>query len=196
LDDPKIINVYDSGLNTIDHNNYVKGDLLFQSNYSAGLRLLSIKDPTNPLELASFDTYPSGDYASFVGSWGNYPYFNSGTIIVSSMEEGLFILKPSPDGNLATGDESIIPENYELKQNYPNPFNPTTQIQYELPHSGNTTLKLYNTLGVEVMTLTNAFRNAGTHVVPFNGTDLPSGIYFYQLRSGDFIKTRKMSLLK
>jgi len=112
------------------------------------------------------------------------------------MEEGLFILKPSPDGNLATGDESIIPENYELKQNYPNPFNPTTQIQYELPHSGNTTLKLYNTLGVEVMTLTNAFRNAGTHVVSLNGTDLPSGIYFYQLRSSDFIKTRKMSLLK
>ena len=196
LDDPKIINVYDSGLNTIDHNNYVKGDLLFQSNYSAGLRLLSIKDPTNPLELASFDTYPSGDYASFVGSWGNYPYFNSGTIIVSSMEEGLFILKPSPDGNLATGDESIIPENYELKQNYPNPFNPTTQIQYELPLAGEISLTLYNTLGIEVMQLDKGIKSAGIHNISFDGGHLPTGIYFYQLRTGSFVKTRKMSLLK
>jgi len=196
LDDPKIINVYDSGLKTIDHNNYVKGDLLFQSNYSAGLRILSIKDPTNPLEVASFDTYPSGDRAAFVGSWSNYPYFNSGTIIVSSIEEGLYIIKPSPDGNLATGNESVIPENYELNQNYPNPFNPTTRIQYELPREGEIDLTLYNMLGMEVMKLDRGIKPAGVHQISFDGSHLPSGIYFYQLRSGNFVKTRKMSLLK
>jgi choice-of-anchor B domain-containing protein len=196
LDDPKIINVYDSGLKTIDHNNYVKGDLLFQSNYSAGLRILYIKDPANPLEVASFDTYPSGDYASFVGSWSNYPYFNSGTIIVSSIEEGLYIIKPSPGGNLAIGDESISPENYELDQNYPNPFNPMTQIQYELPREGKINLTLYNTLGMEVMKLDRGIKPAGIHQISFDGSHLPSGIYFYQLRSGNFVKTRKMSLLK
>jgi len=196
LDDPKIINVYDSGLNTIDHNNYVKGDLLFQSNYSTGLRVLSIKDPSNPLEVASFDTYPSGDRAAFVGSWGNYPYFSSGTIVISSMEEGLYIIKPSQNGNLATGDESIIPENYELKQNYPNPFNPTTQIQYELPRAGEIDLTLYNTLGMEVMKLDRGIKPAGIHQISFDGSHLPSGIYFYQLRIGSFVKTRKMSLIK
>jgi hypothetical protein len=112
------------------------------------------------------------------------------------MEEGLFILKPSPDGNLATGDESIIPENYELKQNYPNPFNPTTQIQYELPLAGEISLTLYNTLGIEVMQLDNGIKSAGIHNISFDGGHLPTGIYFYQLRTGSFVKTRKMSLLK
>ena len=196
LDNPRVINVYDSGLTTIDHNNFVKGDLLFQSNYSAGLRILSIKDPTNPVEVANFDTYPSGNRAAFVGSWSNYPYFNSGTIIVSSIEEGLYIIKPSPGGNLATGDELVIPENYELKQNYPNPFNPTTQIQYELPLTGEISLMLYNTLGIEVMQLDKGIKSAGIHNISFDGSHLPTGIYFYQLRTGSFIKTRKMSLIK
>jgi len=196
LDNPRVINVYDSGLNTIDHNNFVKGDLLFQSNYSAGLRILSIKDPTNPLEVASFDTYPSGDRAAFVGSWGNYPYFNSGTIIVSSIEEGLYVLKPSDGGNLSTGDGSIIPKNFDLKQNYPNPFNPITQIQYELPLAGEISLTLYNTLGIEVMQLDKGIKSAGIHNISFDGSHLPTGIYFYQLRIGSFVKTRKMSLIK
>ena len=196
LDNPRVINVYDSGLNTIDHNNFVKGDLLFQSNYSAGLRILSIKDPTNPLEVASFDTYPSGDMAAFVGSWGNYPYFNSGTIIVSSIEEGLYVLKPSDGGNLATGDELVIPKIFDLKQNYPNPFNPTTQIQYELPLAGEISLTLYNTLGIEVMQLDKGIKSAGIYNISFDGSHLPTGIYFYQLRIGSFVKTRKMSLIK
>ena len=196
LDNPRVINVYDSGLNTIDHNNFVKGDLLFQSNYSAGLRILSIKDPTNPLEVASFDTYPSGDMAAFVGSWGNYPYFNSGTIIVSSIEEGLYVLKPSDGGNLATGDELVIPKIFDLKQNYPNPFNPTTQIQYELPLAGEISLTLYNTLGIEVMQLDKGIKSAGIYNISFDGSHLPTGIYFYQLRTGSFVKTRKMSLIK
>ncbi len=196
LDSPQIVSTYKSNLTTIDHNNYVVDDLLYQSNYSTGLRILSIKNPLEPIEAVFFDTYPAGDIVEFVGSWSNYPFFNSGTIVVTSIEEGLYVLKPNGNINLGTVEATTIPDQFDLKQNYPNPFNPVTEIQYDLPHSGNTTLKLYNTLGVEVMTLTNAFRNAGTHVVSLNGTDLPSGIYFYQLRSSDFIKTRKMSLLK
>ncbi len=196
LDDPIIVNTYRSELNTIDHNNYVKGELLYQSNYSSGLRILSIADPKNPIEVAYFDTYTAGDIIDYVGSWGNYPYFSSGTIVISSIEEGLYILKPSSDGNLATGDESVIPENYELNQNYPNPFNPTTQIQYELPRAGEIDLTLYNMLGMEVMKLDRGIKPAGIHQISFDGSHLPSGIYFYQLRSGNFVKTRKMSLLK
>ena len=146
--------------------------------------------------MAYFDTYTAGDIIDYVGSWSNYPYFSSGTIVISSIEEGLYIIKPSPGGNLATGNESVIPENYELNQNYPNPFNPTTQIQYELPRAGEIDLTLYNMLGMEVMKLDRGIKPAGIYQILFDGSHLPSGIYFYQLRSGNFVKTRKMSLLK
>ncbi len=196
LDNPQILTVYDSGLNTIDHNNYVKGDLLFQSNYSTGLRVLNVKDPANPVEIANFDTYPSGDRAAFVGSWSNYPYFSSGTIVMTSIEEGLYILKASEGGSLAAGDDQVIPEVFSLKQNYPNPFNPTTRIEYELPVAGEVTLTVFNMLGMEVMQLDRGMKRAGVHHVSLDGSHLPSGIYFYQLRSGSFVKTRKMSLIK
>ncbi|MBC8345559.1 MAG: choice-of-anchor B family protein [Candidatus Marinimicrobia bacterium] len=196
LDNPRLVSIYESTLTTIDHNNYVVDSLLYQSNYSAGLRILSIRDPLNPGEVAFFDTYPAGDIIDFVGSWSNYPFFKSRTIVVSSIEGGLFVLKLNNDVDLATKDEISIPDRFELKQNFPNPFNPVTQIQYDLPKSGNVTIKLFNTLGTEVMTLVSEFKTAGTHFVTLNGTHLPSGIYFYQLRSGDFVKTRKMSLLK
>ncbi|MBT5097163.1 MAG: choice-of-anchor B family protein, partial [Candidatus Marinimicrobia bacterium] len=132
LDSPKVLTIYKSGLNTIDHNNYVVGSLLYQSNYSTGLRVLNINNVEDPVEVAYFDTYKAGDIPSFVGSWSNYPFFSSGTIIVSSIEEGLYILKASEGGNLGVDEEIIIPKQFDLKQNYPNPFNPTTQIQYEL----------------------------------------------------------------
>ena len=114
--------------------------------------------------------------------------------MVSSIEEGLFILKATGD-NLTTSNNQI-PEKFELKQNYPNPFNPTTQIQYFLPKSMNISLVLYNTLGVEVMKLDTGYRSSGSHIVNMDASSLPTGIYFYQLRAGDFIQTRKMSLIK
>ena len=116
--------------------------------------------------------------------------------MISSMEEVLYIIAPSPGGNLVTGNDSVIPENYELNQYYPNPFNPTTQIQYELPRAGEIDLTLYNMLGMEVMKLDRGIKPAGIHQISFDGSHLPSGIYFYQLRSGNCVKTRKMSLLK
>ncbi len=196
LDNPEVMTTYYSDLTTIDHNNFVVGDLLYQSNYSSGLRILNVKDPLNLIEVAHFDTYPAGDVISFVGSWGNYPYFSSGTIIMTSIEEGFYVLKAAEGGNLATGVESIIPEQYSLSQNYPNPFNPTTQIHYELPKATQVSLKLYNMLGNEIMVLDQGQRGAGKHHVTFNGGDLPSGIYFYQLRADHFVKTRKMFLIK
>jgi len=196
LDAPKVLTIYKSGLNTIDHNNYVVGNLLYQSNYSTGLRVLNINNVEAPVEVAYFDTYRSGDIPSFVGSWSNYPYFSSGTIIVSSIEEGLFILKASEGGSLSINENPVIPEKFELKQNYPNPFNPTTQIQYELPQDGNISLIVYNMLGENLIELDKGFKMAGTHKVTFDGSMLPSGIYLYQLRSGDFIRTKKMTFMK
>jgi len=99
-----------------------------------------------------------------------------------------------------------LPTEFSLSQNYPNPFNPTTKIRYEIPGQAQNdnmlvTLKVYDVLGNEVATLINEEKPAGSYEVEFNGSNLTSGVYFYQLRAGSpkgqaFIQTKKMLLIK
>lgn len=94
LDDPQLLKEHMGSTPSIDHNLYVNGDLMYQSNYVAGLRVLDVSDPENPVEVAHFDTHPFGDDSPrFQGSWSNYPFFDSGTIVVTSIGEGLFLVK-------------------------------------------------------------------------------------------------------
>lgn len=86
--------------------------------------------------------------------------------------------------------------NFSLEQNYPNPFNPETTIRYQLPQNGFVLIKLFDSLGREVASLVNEEKTAGQHQVNINGSELSSGIYFYQLHSGHFVQTRKLVLLK
>jgi len=111
--------------------------------------------------------------------------------------------------------EIVPPLKFSLEQNYPNPFNPVTTIKYTIPtppsssplakgrnEVGFVTLKVYNVLGKEIATLVNEEKPAGSYEVKFNSvetlhaTSLPSGVYFYQLRAGDYNETKKMILLK
>ncbi|MBK7227344.1 MAG: T9SS type A sorting domain-containing protein [Ignavibacteriales bacterium] len=92
-------------------------------------------------------------------------------------------------------DENIV-NNFKLYQNYPNPFNPSTIISWRIPVSNHQTLKIYNMLGQEVATLVNEVKSAGGYEVEFDASLLPSGIYFYQLRAGEFIQSKKMSFIK
>ena len=95
LDDPVMIREYFSPTKVTDHNLYVKGDRLYMSNNRAGLRVLDISDPENPVELGYFDTTPwSADESGFDGTWSVYPYFESGTVLLSSRREGLFLVRP------------------------------------------------------------------------------------------------------
>jgi choice-of-anchor B domain-containing protein len=94
LDDPVILTEYLGETAATDHNLYVKGHYIYESNYVSGLRVIDISDPANPHEVAYFDTVPFGQNApGFAGSWSNYPFFASGNLIVSSMREGLFVLR-------------------------------------------------------------------------------------------------------
>ncbi len=95
-----------------------------------------------------------------------------------------------------SGTSEIIPDNYSLKQNYPNPFNPTTNINFSIPKSGLVTLKIYDMTGKEVATLVNEVKSAGSYLVGFNASNLPSGAYFYRVSSGNFVDTKKMMLIK
>ena len=83
-----------------------------------------------------------------------------------------------------------------LSQNYPNPFNPVTSIQFTVGSKQCVTLKAYDVLGNEVATLVNEEKPAGSYNVYFDGSSLPSGVYFYRLQAGSFIDIKKMILLK
>ena len=91
---------------------------------------------------------------------------------------------------------SNIISDFYLEQNYPNPFNPSTIIKYAIPELSKVKLTLFNLLGEEVTTLVNEEKVAGNYSVEFNASSLPSGVYFYQLKAGDFIDTKKMILIK
>ena len=100
-------------------------------------------------------------------------------------------------GTTTNVNQSInVTPNYELRQNYPNPFNPRTIITFELPQAENVKIDVYNILGEKVMNLLNKNLGAGTHEVEFNGEDLISGVYIYNIRAGNFHTQRKMILMK
>ncbi|MBN2092827.1 family 43 glycosylhydrolase [candidate division KSB1 bacterium] len=90
----------------------------------------------------------------------------------------------------------VIPQHYELGQNFPNPFNPTTQIKYSIPTKDFITLKVYNILGKEVLSLFEGERPAGNYIVSLNGDHLPSGVYIYQMKATNYIETKRCILLK
>jgi hypothetical protein len=90
---------------------------------------------------------------------------------------------------------SLVKE-FNLSQNFPNPFNPSTRISYQIPANGNVTLKVFDLIGNEVATLVNENKTAGSYSIEFNPSDLPSGVYFYVLKSASLIQTKKMVLMK
>ena len=91
---------------------------------------------------------------------------------------------------------SVSVNTIELSQNYPNPFNPTTTIKYQIANDSFVSLIIYNSLGEEIKTSVNEIKTAGSYKVSFDGSELPSGMYVYQLKSGNYIQTEKMILMK
>ena len=101
-----------------------------------------------------------------------------------------------PESTGVVDKGSNLPLSYSLSQNYPNPFNPSTEIRYSIPNATKVILIVYNLLGQKVATLVDAERSPGTYEIKFDSHQLSSGIYFYTLRAGSFLKTKKMILLK
>lgn len=103
---------------------------------------------------------------------------------------------------LSSVEKETMPSRFELMQNYPNPFNPETTISYKLQASSHVSIKIYDVLGNEVAVLINEYKPAGTYEVKLKighferNREMPSGVYFYQLRAGSFIETKKMVVMK
>jgi hypothetical protein len=124
-----------------------------------------------------------------IGVWGNWEtpriyYLDSLSIFIQEENPNTFITEQRPINN------------YILSNNYPNPFNPTTTISYQIPEFSFVTIKIYDVLGNKISTLINEEKPAGSYKVEFNGSELPSGIYFYRLQAGDYIEAKKMVLMK
>lgn len=153
-------------------------------------------------------------YFSEGGSWDNNQWydaigmFNWGAVdyfeITSEYEsfngsefwfDEIKILNPNA---VAVNEKIILSNEYRLYQNYPNPFNPVTTITFYVPlgRQNAVDLRIYNILGKEISVLTNKKLSEGKHEIIFDASNLSSGIYFYQLRSGNFIDTKKMILIK
>jgi len=97
---------------------------------------------------------------------------------------------------MSISDDAPIASRYELGQNYPNPFNPITHIRYNIPETGNTKLTVFNMMGETVANLVNGVVSAGGHTVSWNAANMPTGVYFYRMESGNFTQTRKLLLVK
>jgi hypothetical protein len=143
------------------------------------------------------------DSIEIAGSWhytpltdieGNPRPFPSGTMPDMGAYESQYPINIE-DNNLN------LPTEFALYQNYPNPFNPSTLISYQLPVSSDVTLNVYDILGNEIATLVNEYKSAGSYEFEFNSNssnvwNLTSGVYFYQLKAGVYVNTKKMILLK
>jgi hypothetical protein len=131
------------------------------------------------------------------------------SIILKEPNHALTFVFHNEDGSIATTSPEFsnttvslangvdgLPESFELAQNYPNPFNPSTQISYSLPTAGNVTITVFNVLGQKVATLVDGQKDAGVHVVEFDGSAQASGMYFYRIDTESFSETKKMVMLK
>lgn len=119
LDDPQLVGHYSSGIKASDHNLYIKGNYCYQANYTGGLRVLQLNNlaTLDIEEVAYFDVFPESNDAGFTGAWNVYPYFPSGTMIVSSMGLGFHVLQP--DFEIITGLDDAVAES--SLSCYPNP---------------------------------------------------------------------------
>ena len=123
---------------------------------------------------------------------------NGGLLNLSVNDGEEIVIYDSRIDKILIGEENQINSvaEYNLEQNYPNPFNPNTILKFAIAKEGNVNLSVYNILGERVMELKNEMMKPGYYEVEFNASSLASGVYFYQLKAGDFIQTKKMVLTK
>lgn len=120
-----------------------------------------------------------------------YKYYLTG----GTLQEGRIYFTTN-GGSTSVSNEISTASSYNLKQNFPNPFNPVTVIKYSLPVKAKVNIKIYNSVGKEIVELVNETKSQGEYEVRFEGTNLPSGIYYYTLKTGNFSETKKMILIK
>ena len=122
-------------------------------------------------------------------------FTTSDSILTPILQDvNISVLVTGVDEKITNTDNNV--SYFSLKQNYPNPFNPITRICYSIPEISNVTITVFDILGNEIETVVNEDKPVGTYEITWNAANLPSGIYFYRLQSGEFVETKKMVLMK
>ena len=148
--------------------------------------------------LVGDNPFPLSDNGGAGAVWVKSSANNYGNIIISATHPSLGT-KTVDISVLLTDVEktpNLLPGKYELSQNYPNPFNSTTIIKYSISKSSFISLKVYDVLGEEVITLFSCMQQAGDHIIKFNGDKYSSGVYLLKLQADGFTAVKKMVLLK
>ncbi|MEX2189151.1 MAG: choice-of-anchor B family protein [Bacteroidota bacterium] len=178
------------------HNVHVKGSHAYISHYKDGLRIVNISNPNSIFEEGHYDTYDSTLAGNFHGAWGAFPFFNSGKVLISDMESGLFVVYFAGSVVKSETQKPGLPEEFSLSQNYPNPFNPATVIPYEVAMRSRVRFAVYNVLGKEIAVLLDEVKDPGAYTLSFDAGSLPSGVYFYRMSAGNTVQTRRMLFVR
>jgi ligand-binding sensor domain-containing protein len=157
------------------------------------------------LKLSYVDSSGGVFYLDF-GRGGGFDFEKLGARVrfkvLKEVKEGMIVKLKLYDEGLKLFERSYrisfeeVPTEYALYQNYPNPFNPTTTIEFDIPEKTNVKLVIYDILGREIETLIDKELEPGKYKLNFTATNLPSGVYFYLIRAGNFVKVKKMTLIK
>lgn len=190
LDDPVLASIHDASGTAIDHNLYIKGSFVYQSNYTDGLHILDISDPVNPFEAGFFDTYRTdpgtAGFEVWNGTWSNYPFFKSGAIAVSSAEEGLLMVRPT-FSTIVEPENTVIPDQIVVTQAYPNPFVDQLTLTVVVQSTQRVGVAIFNVLGQEVKTVGSRIVDANIkYLFEVDLSDLPPGTYFYTMTGETF----------
>jgi hypothetical protein len=118
------------------------------------------------------------------------------TRTISPNSEDVWLIKTAPGATNVQKEETITVSDYSLSQNYPNPFNPSTTIDFNLPKTGNVTLKVFSILGEEVTTLVSDRLSSGSYSFEWDASNLASGVYLYRLEAEGYVETKKMIMMK
>ncbi len=167
--------------------------------FSALIR--DVSEPLNEMELA--DDGNHGDGLASDGVFANWCTMGSGTYYVDlTLKVDTLVFKMYDADTITTSSlsvlqkESEISSDYSLFQNFPNPFNPSTEIHFALPHRSHVTLTIFDLVGREVATLESEELSPGRHSTRWDAAGFPSGVYFYRLKAGNFVETKKLVLLR
>jgi hypothetical protein len=192
------------------------GDSLWSSVYDSNYEATSVAPTFDGGYILCGFNYDNSIYSEFVrktDAFGNsiwdisgedstYAHYiiqtsDSGYVFVGYASESLSLTKISPERPTGIRDKNeLIPRKLKLNQNYPNPFNHDTKIEYALYDYSHVSLIIYDLLGNKVVSLISSDQKPGIYQVNWNANDIPSGMYFYRLKAGDFSDTRRMMLLK
>jgi len=193
LDNPVYMGAFSGATAAIDHNMYVKGDLLYQSNYTAGLRVIDISNIATATleEVAYFDVHPSSNSNSFNGAWSIYPYFDSGLIVISSIEQGLFVVQASGEELLMSNCQPSAISELNLSSQltlYPNPASDVVNVSMDNLAYGQ--VELLDAFGRSVMK--KSLTSVGQFQLDLSGFAV--GTYILNVRTDEGIATKRLHI--